>query len=105
MSIFLKAQMFNNSSLFDVFRNTQQKVISFPFSAMGKGWNIDNFTGRLMGAGPILWHGGRTGGFTSFMAFCPEKKTGIVLLTNQKNPLLEKMGMKLMNEAIITSLK
>ena len=105
MSIFLKAQMFNNSPLYDVFRNTQQKAVSFPIGAIGKGWHIDNFTGKLTGAGPILWHGGCTGGFTSYMAFCPEKQTGIVLLANQNNPLLEKIGMTLLHEALITSLK
>ncbi|HPI10698.1 MAG TPA: serine hydrolase domain-containing protein [Catalimonadaceae bacterium] len=105
MSIFLKAQLFNNSSLYDVFHNTHQKVVSFPIGAMGKGWNIDNFTGQLTGSGPILWHGGCTGGFSSYMAFCPEKKTGIVLLANQNNPLLEKMGLDLLNEALLTSLK
>ena len=105
MSIFLKAQMFKNSSLYDVFRNTQQKVVSFPIGAMGKGWNIDDFTSQLTGSGPILWHGGSTGGFSSYMAFCPGKQTGIVLLTNQNNPLIEKIGMDLLHEALITSLK
>jgi CubicO group peptidase (beta-lactamase class C family) len=97
--------MFNNSPLYDVFRKTQQKVVSFPIGAMGKGWHIDNFTGKLTGAGTILWHGGCTGGFTSYMAFCPEKQTGIVLLANQNNPLLEKIGMTLLHEALITSFK
>jgi CubicO group peptidase (beta-lactamase class C family) len=105
MGIFLKAQMFPNSSLYDVFKKTHQTVVSFPIGAIGKGWNIDTFTGRLTGSGPILWHGGCTGGFSSYMAFCPEKQTGIVLLANQNNPLLEKMGMDLLHEALNTSLK
>ena len=31
---------------------------------------------------PVYWHNGGTGGFRSFVGFCPAKKTGVVVLSN-----------------------
>lgn len=31
---------------------------------------------------PIVWHNGGTGGYSSFVAFCKERKVGVVLLSN-----------------------
>ena len=31
---------------------------------------------------PLWWHNGGTGGYRSFIGFCPEKKTGVVVLSN-----------------------
>ena len=47
----------------------------FPGS-VGMGW----FT--LDGEKPVIWHNGATGGFQSFLGFCPVIKEGVVLLTN-----------------------
>ena len=34
---------------------------------------------------PVIWHDGQTSGYHSVIAFWPEQKTGIVVLTNNSN--------------------
>jgi len=46
-------------------------------SRIGLAWRIDTIQGRL-----IVEHRGNTGGFSSLVAFDPEKRVGIVMLTN-----------------------
>ena len=47
---------------------------------MGLGWK----TARILGAEQLVWHdGGPTDGTGSFVAFLPERKLGIVLISNQ----------------------
>ena len=41
------------------------------------GWHVWTKFGTT-----ILWHNGGTGGYRSFCGFCPEKKLGVVVLTN-----------------------
>jgi CubicO group peptidase (beta-lactamase class C family) len=58
-------------------RLTQQSTYTEPAThiTVGLGWHINSKTGWW-------WHNGGTGGFRSFVGFNPEKKTGIVVLTN-----------------------
>lgn len=46
-------------------------------SQMAAGWHV-NPTEK----GTIIWHNGQTGGYHAYMGFIPEKKKGVVLLTN-----------------------
>ena len=49
---------------------------------MGLGWK----TARILGAEHLVWHdGGPTDGTGTFVAFLPERKLGIVLISNQTN--------------------
>ncbi len=45
--------------------------------AMGLGW----MHGRI-GERRLIWHNGRTGGFSSYIAFLPDERAGIVVLAN-----------------------
>ena len=42
---------------------------------IGMAWIIDNKNG-------IIWHNGGTGHFNSYLGFCPETKTAVVILSN-----------------------
>ncbi len=53
-------------------------------------WNLDRRGDRM-----ATWHNGSTGGYHSFLAFNPEKKQGIVLLTNH-HAALDPLGMTLL---------
>lgn len=42
---------------------------------IGMGWMIDSEHG-------FIWHNGATGMHTSYLGFCPEKQTAVVVLSN-----------------------
>ncbi|MFC1791485.1 serine hydrolase [Gemmatimonadota bacterium] len=44
---------------------------------IGLAWKVDSIQGR-----PIVQHGGNTNGFSAFIGFDPEKRVGLVWLTN-----------------------
>ncbi len=48
----------------------------------GFGWRILNYGGHT-----LIYHGGHINGYRSEVAFCPSKKTGIVILTNSTGKL------------------
>ncbi len=50
---------------------------SIPNTQVGLGWHIRDHKGRK-----LIWHNGGTGGFRSFVGFAPDKKFGVVVLTN-----------------------
>lgn len=43
--------------------------------AMGMAWIIDNEHG-------FIWHNGATGNYNSYLGFCPETGTAVVVLSN-----------------------
>ena len=45
--------------------------------SIGLGWQIQQYQGRS-----IVGHGGGTGGFTTAIGFDPDKRVGVVMLTN-----------------------
>jgi CubicO group peptidase (beta-lactamase class C family) len=45
----------------------------------------------------ILWHDGGTGGFRSFIAFEPLTKTGVIILSNSTNPVMD-MGFSIIKK-------
>lgn len=47
----------------------------FGMDEIGMGWMIDSENG-------IVWHNGATGTHTSYLGFCPEKNTAVVVLSN-----------------------
>jgi len=60
---------------------------------VGLGWLICSTEGR-----DIAWHNGSTGGFRSFVGYDPEKRIGIVLLSNASTPIgVDDIGLHLLN--------
>jgi CubicO group peptidase (beta-lactamase class C family) len=41
------------------------------------GWHVSSREGR-----ELMWHNGGTGGYSSFIGFSPDTRTGIVVLAN-----------------------
>jgi CubicO group peptidase (beta-lactamase class C family) len=58
-------------------RTWQPGVQASPVAHYGMGWAVSQYKGA-----PLLSHGGGTGGFSSFMAFLPDAKLGVIVLTN-----------------------
>ncbi len=60
---------------------------------IGLGWLIYSTDGR-----DIVWHNGGTGGFRSFAGYDPEKRIGVVLLSNASTPTgVDDIGLHLLN--------
>jgi CubicO group peptidase (beta-lactamase class C family) len=59
-----------------------------PFD-MGLGWLLQRNDG-------IIWHNGGTGGYNSFTGFQPEKKLGVIVLSNSSNKYVDLLGFKLL---------
>lgn len=53
------------------------KPTKAPPGHIGMGWFI-----TAPEDGSIVWHNGATGGFQAFLGFSPNKKLGVVILTN-----------------------
>ncbi|MBI3276066.1 MAG: beta-lactamase family protein, partial [Methylocystis sp.] len=49
---------------------------SVPYSEIALGWMIDK------DGADVVWHGGGTGGYRSFVGFVPKKRVGVVALSN-----------------------
>jgi len=60
---------------------------------IGLNWLID--TKRQ-----IRWHNGQTGGYHSFVAFDPEKKFGVVLLSNTASGLVDMLGSQIIHQML-----
>jgi D-alanyl-D-alanine-carboxypeptidase/D-alanyl-D-alanine-endopeptidase len=94
---FLQANI-NENPLYKPFSETQHKVYkSTMLGSVGKAWEIrgDN----------IIWHNGGTGGFRSFIGLLPDKKIGVVVLSNQESNDLDMLGFDLVTLASRVTLK
>ncbi len=67
--------------------------LGLPVSKFRLGWHVYN-----LGNTEILGHDGGTEGFSSCMIMNPEKKSGVVVLTNRALKLVHKLGIDLLNE-------
>jgi serine-type D-Ala-D-Ala carboxypeptidase/endopeptidase len=56
-----------------------RKPTGTPDLDIGLGWHISSQQGR-----EFVWHNGGTGGYSSFVGFCPQARTGIVVLANSE---------------------
>ncbi|MDO4322655.1 MAG: serine hydrolase domain-containing protein [Lachnospiraceae bacterium] len=52
-----------------------ERMGGFGINEIGMSWMIDQENG-------IIWHNGATGMHTSYLGFCPEKNTAVVVLSN-----------------------
>ncbi|MEV8535472.1 serine hydrolase domain-containing protein [Streptomyces sp. NPDC051211] len=57
-----------------------------PFAWVHLGWMAHRLHPR-QGAHLQIWHNGGTGGFSSFVAFDPEKQLGVIALANSQHPV------------------
>lgn len=55
--------------------NAQHQKMGIHTDEIGMAWILDTYNG-------FVWHNGGTGGFQSYLAFHPQSKTGIVILSN-----------------------
>ena len=63
-----------------------------PDFKVGYGWRIQNKFGST-----IVWHGGATGGYRSYIGFDPQAKVGVIVLSNVLMPLVDDIGPHLLN--------
>jgi CubicO group peptidase (beta-lactamase class C family) len=79
MLLYLRAQLSPpDNALGRAIRQAQQVRHTFPTGqAIGLNWSVRTADGRT-----IISHGGGTGGFNTLIAFDPERRTGVVMLTN-----------------------
>jgi CubicO group peptidase (beta-lactamase class C family) len=59
---------------------------------VGYGWRIQNRFGST-----IVWHGGATGGYRSYIGFDPHARVGVIVLSNVLMPLVDDIGPHLLN--------
>lgn len=74
----------NSGEMFAITHNTLKEVTATPdnyamldmrVDAMGMAWVIDEEHG-------FIWHNGATGNYNSYLGFCPETQTAVVVLSN-----------------------
>jgi len=91
---FVKANIHtNNAILEDAFAHVQGPQVNLHerkldrYTQMGYGW----FTSTLNESTnlPVQWVSGGTGGYRSFIGFCKDTKTGVVILSNAANDVDE----------------
>ncbi|MFI6482894.1 serine hydrolase domain-containing protein [Nonomuraea sp. NPDC050663] len=70
----------------------REHVTVNPRLSMGLAWLRMSAPG---GRQTVLWHNGGTGGFRSFMAVVPERRVGVIVLTNSTRSA-DPAGMKLL---------
>ncbi|MBI3070685.1 MAG: serine hydrolase [Deltaproteobacteria bacterium] len=73
---------------------TQKARRDRPGGKIGLGWHIGF---RSPTDAEIRWHNGGTGGYHSFIAFDPSAKVGVVVLANSSAPIVDKLGVSLIN--------
>ncbi|MEZ6083811.1 MAG: serine hydrolase [Phycisphaerae bacterium] len=59
-----------------------------PNTEVGLGWHIRDHKGRK-----LIWHNGGTGGYHCFVGFAPDKKFGVVVLTNTSSLGVDDIGL------------
>ena len=67
-----------------------------PDTDIGLGWHMN-----LMGDELIYWHNGGTFGSSSYMAFSPDKKMAVIVLSNTAEPV-DSVGMSILNSILVT---
>jgi D-alanyl-D-alanine-carboxypeptidase/D-alanyl-D-alanine-endopeptidase len=97
MTRFLAAAMgLAHTSLDSAFALTYQVQgdAGSPQMDIGLAWHI-----LKLGGGRIVWHNGGTGGYRSWAGFDPERKVGVVVLSNSSNGV-DDIGLHLLAQTI-----
>lgn len=90
---FVRANFDPGSALWPSLRKLQEKPSAVPI-----GWIRPTLFDRWFGDGDCLWHDGMVGGYGSYMAINPARRTGVVMLANRATAL-NMPGMQLMRLA------
>lgn len=69
--------------------------LNLTFEEMALGWFVSKFKNK----GEILYHAGGTPGFTSFIGMIPKEQSGVVILSNQLDPMLPRLGMRVLRSS------
>lgn len=83
----------SDASVAAAMRDTQaaRNGTNSPQQDIGLGWFIDRTYDP-----PVWWHNGGTGGYCSFVGFCPATRTGVVVLVNAAVDLTD-LGLHLLD--------
>lgn len=68
------------------------------FNLYALGFQTNDFRGRKM-----LWHTGGLPGYLSFLAFIPDARVGVAVLTNTETPMYAALGWSLLDYALGTT--
>ncbi len=68
-------------------------VVRFPISADGGGVAL----GWHVTPAGVIWHNGGTGGYHSYAGFLPDKKVGVVVLSNSAAAQIDAVGRRLLD--------
>ena len=93
--LFLKANMgLSNTSLYNCMRASHQRICASddPNIDVALGWHIIH---RFFPE--IVWHNGGTGGYRSFLGFCPSRQRGVIILSNSATKI-EDIGFHFLDE-------
>jgi len=63
-----------------------------PDTKMAYGWEVGTQYGN-----PIIWKGGATGGYRTYMGYDPKARVGVVVLSNMLRPVMDEIGPHLLN--------
>jgi CubicO group peptidase (beta-lactamase class C family) len=63
-----------------------------PDTTMAYGWEVGTKYGN-----PIIWKGGATGGYRTYMGYDPKARVGVVVLSNMLQPVMDEIGPHLLN--------
>jgi CubicO group peptidase (beta-lactamase class C family) len=87
----------DGTSFPDALRLVQQpRVRSNRWLQVGLGWLMSP---SRSGRGTVVWHNGRTGGFSSYVAFVPAAGVGVVVLADTARPV-ERLGGRLLSAVV-----
>ncbi|MGQ0828787.1 MAG: serine hydrolase domain-containing protein [Bacteroidota bacterium] len=76
---FIKANIYQDTSIGNILSSTHR----LQTKNVAMGWHKYGFLLSLIGFRSYLWHNGMNGGFSSYLAVSPKKKSGFILLTNK----------------------
>lgn len=75
----------------EALRLAQASHAERPGGRMGLGWHIG-----IADTPEVRWHNGQTGGFHTFVAFDPERRVGVAVLTNSATSMVDNLGVALL---------
>lgn len=93
MLLYLQAHWDKDNPLYDAMQLAirKRRPTDTPATAIGLSWFTDSEN-----ALDIVWHNGGAGGSRSYIAMIPDRKVGVVILSNNSSTLVEELGKKLL---------
>ena len=65
-----------------------------PFTKMAYGWEVSTKDGNS-----IIWKGGATGGYRTYMGYDPKARVGVVVLSNMLRAAMDEIGPHVLNSS------